>query len=110
MEKKETEVPASNSVTEPIQNEKKNKDKNKLDKSKKEKKSAKKNEIKEEEIDVNVSIAAKTQPEKKISKKTKPKKKNKNILESITDERLLAYGIEPKKFHKKIKYSNKNQK
>ena len=28
MEKKETEVPASNSVTEPIQNEKKNKDKN----------------------------------------------------------------------------------
>jgi len=38
------------------------------------------------------------------SKSKGHKKKNKNILESITDERLAAYGIEPKKFHKKLKY------
>jgi len=52
----------------------------------------------------------KTQNKKKEEKSSKKKhqhkpKKNKNILESITDERLLAYGIQPKKFHKKIKYS-----
>ena len=42
------------------------------------------------------------------------KKKNKNVLESITDERLAAFGINPKKFKKKIKYttnrSNNKQK
>ena len=41
-------------------------------------------------------------------KKKKPKKKN--ILESIGDERLAAFGINPKKFHKKLKYSNTNEK
>ena len=39
----------------------------------------------------------------------KKKKKNKNIVESLTDERLAAYGINPKKFKKKLKYSNKNK-
>ena len=39
--------------------------------------------------------------------KFKKKKKNKNIVEQITEERLLAYGINPKKFKKKIKYSAK---
>jgi hypothetical protein len=37
----------------------------------------------------------------------KKQKKNKNILESMQADRLLAYGIEPKKFHKKLKYGQK---
>ena len=47
---------------------------------------------------------------KHSSNKTKSakKKKNKNVLQSMTDERLSAYGINPKKFHKKLKYANKN--
>ena len=37
----------------------------------------------------------------------KKQKRNKNILESMQADRLLAYGIEPKKFHKKLKYGQK---
>jgi protein KRI1 len=42
--------------------------------------------------------------------KVSKKKKNKNVMESLTDERLKAYGIDPKKFKKKIKYSKNNNK
>ena len=43
------------------------------------------------------------------SNKKTHKKKNKNVLDSLTDERLAAYGIDPKKFHKKLKYGDKSK-
>jgi protein KRI1 len=42
----------------------------------------------------------------KKNNKKKKKKKNKNILQSLSDKRLEAFGINPKKFKKKLKYSN----
>jgi protein KRI1 len=49
----------------------------------------------------------KTNNEKQIMNK----KNKKTLLETINDDRLKAFGINPKKFHKKIKYSsNQNKK
>ncbi len=50
------------------------------------------------------------QPRKEAKKHLKPKhkkKKNKNMIESMTNERLAAYGIDPKKMKKKLKFSKK---
>lgn len=52
----------------------------------------------------------KTEYSDKVQKQTKNKKK-KNLIETINDDRLKAFGINPKKFHKKLKYSgNQNKK
>ena len=51
-----------------------------------------------------------TKKESKSSKANhKHKPKNKNMLESITDERLASFGLNPKKFKKKIKYSGNSK-
>ncbi len=46
-------------------------------------------------------------PKRSKGRGAKKQKRNKNILESMQADRLLAYGIEPKKFHKKLKYGQK---
>ncbi len=89
----------------------------KAKKSKKEVEEATKTESKPSTKKLKKEVEEATKTESKLSvksngkdKKSKVKghkKKNKNILESITDERLAAYGIEPKKFHKKLKYGGK---
>lgn len=62
-----------------------------------------------EPIDESVAAESNETRSKKSKKQahhSKPKK-NKNILESMSADRLQAYGIEPKKFHKKLKYGGK---
>ncbi len=56
----------------------------------------------------NISEEKSSNRKHSSKEKKHKKKKNKNVLQSMTDERLSAYGINPKKFHKKLKYSNKN--
>jgi protein KRI1 len=87
------------------------------------KSSSKEKEKKEKKVkDTSDVIVAKETPQKSSSNsetqsdksrdknKKKHKKKNKNVLESLTDARLEAYGIDPKKFHKKVKYGDQFKK
>ena len=67
------------------------------------KKKKKKKKVKKEEEAPSLAIVV----DNKQVKVYKKKKTKKNVLETLTDERLEAYGINPKKFHKKLKYSSK---
>lgn len=42
--------------------------------------------------------------QKFLSKKHKPNNKEASVLETMTDDRLKAYGINPKKFRNKLKF------
>ncbi|XP_050529809.1 protein KRI1 homolog [Daktulosphaira vitifoliae] len=72
-------------------------------------------DLKKKNMSINKNKGVKRKLEPTLNSFNKKKKthnkqyneKEPSVLESLTDDRLKAYGINPKKFRNKLKYSNK---
>jgi len=116
-EEQKEEVEANEeTMEEKVENENaevKKKDKKK--KNKKDKESEVKQEVQVEEKSVKKNKEKRVKDEKvdqnkHHNKKGNNKNKKKDVLHSINEDRLQAYGINPKKFQKKLKYANHKDK